>query len=127
MLQLLQFYVLERDLHADVPQPVFEPIATGRTITWKYRGQVVPTNETIETTAQIVSVGRDERGVFVRADASLWVDGKQIYRAASIGMRIVEAKPTFDIAPLMNREFSVSITPNTTAGGMPFTYDSRTA
>ena len=35
--------------------------------------------------------------------------------------------PTLDIAPLTNREFSVSMTPNTTAGGIPLTYDSRTA
>ena len=35
--------------------------------------------------------------------------------------------PTFDIAPLTNVAFSVSITPNTTAGGTPSRYASRTA
>ena len=68
---------------------------------WKYRGQVVPSNKRIRTTAQIVETGRDARGAYVLADASLWVDEKQIYRCATIGMRIVEGKaPRFDIEPI---------------------------
>ena len=94
MLQLLQFYMLETGMHEGFEEPRFEAIAIEREVVWKYRGQVVPTNGRIRTTAQIVEEGKDARGSFVMADASLWVDEKQIYRASAIGMRIVEGKTT---------------------------------
>ena len=90
MLQLLQFFMMEEGLGDDIADARFEPIAIGRTHEWKYRGQVVPTNELITTTMDIVAVGRDEEGAaYALADASLWVDGKRIYEAKRIGMRIV--------------------------------------
>jgi len=101
MLQLLQFYMLHTGMDRGFEEPIFEAIATEREAVWKYRGQVVPSNKRIRTTAQIVETGRDARGAYVLADASLWVDEKQIYRCATIGMRIVEGKaPRFDIEPI---------------------------
>ena len=44
--------------------PRFEPLALERSMKWKYRGQVVPHNEVITTTMEIVEYGVDERGVF---------------------------------------------------------------
>jgi 3-hydroxymyristoyl/3-hydroxydecanoyl-(acyl carrier protein) dehydratase/1-acyl-sn-glycerol-3-phosphate acyltransferase len=101
MLQLLQFYMLHTGMDRGFEEPVFEAIATDREASWRYRGQVVPTNERIRTTAQIIEAGRDARGAYVVADASLWVDEKQIYRCATLGMRIVEGKsPRVDLAPI---------------------------
>ena len=51
----------------------------------------------------------------------------QAARQGRQDLRALLAAPTFDSAALTNREFSVSITPKTTAGGMPRAYDSRTA
>lgn len=89
MIQLLQFYMLERGLDAGIEAPRFESLELGRPLTWKYRGQVVPKNKVISTTMDIVEVGRDERGPYAVATASLWVDGKRIYEAKNLGMRIV--------------------------------------
>ena len=58
---------------------------------WKYRGQVIPENQVITTTMDILEIGTDEVGVFAVANASLWVDGKRIYEAENLCMHIVES------------------------------------
>ena len=90
MIQLLQFHMLHAGLGEGLRQPRFQPIETGRAHTWKYRGQVVPKNHVISVTMDIVEQGRDKKGAFAVADASLWVDGKRIYEIAGLGMRIVD-------------------------------------
>ncbi|MDQ3037199.1 MAG: polyketide synthase dehydratase domain-containing protein, partial [Myxococcota bacterium] len=90
MCQLLQLFMLETNMHAGTQHPHLEPIAIDRPLVWKYRGQVVPANGVIGCTLEITETGRDERGVYALADASLWVDGKRIYDAKGLGMRIVE-------------------------------------
>jgi 1-acyl-sn-glycerol-3-phosphate acyltransferase len=64
-------------------------------MSWKYRGQVLLHNACIESTIEIIASGRDERGAYAIADASLWVDGKRIYEASNVGMRIVPASDEF--------------------------------
>lgn len=90
MIQLLQWYMLHTDMNKGMNTPVFEPLAVQRDHVWKYRGQVVPENRLITTTMEIVEEGSDERGVYAIANASLWVDGKRIYEATGLGMRMVE-------------------------------------
>lgn len=90
MIQLLQFYMLQQNMQQDISNPSFQSLALHSALTWKYRGQVVPTNKKIITILDIVAKGADKEGVFVYADASLWVDGKRIYEAKNLGMRIVE-------------------------------------
>jgi 3-oxoacyl-(acyl-carrier-protein) synthase/3-hydroxymyristoyl/3-hydroxydecanoyl-(acyl carrier protein) dehydratase/1-acyl-sn-glycerol-3-phosphate acyltransferase len=91
--QLLQWAMLEKGLGADVPDGRFEPIMTGHAVTWKYRGQVVPKNKLITSEVEITSVGRDDKGPFALADCSLWVDGKKIYHAKNLGMRVTAPPP----------------------------------
>ncbi|MEM9072743.1 MAG: beta-ketoacyl synthase N-terminal-like domain-containing protein [Myxococcota bacterium] len=93
MLQALQFHMLEAGMDEGMEAPRFEAIATGMEHVWKYRGQVVPENKLISTTLEIVEVGEDARGRFVRGDCSLWVDGKRIYEAPGLGMRLVDGAP----------------------------------
>ena len=90
MLQLLQFHMLHAGLAEGMSHPRFAPIEPGRTVTWKYRGQVVPHNRSIAITMEIAEQGRDATGSFAVADASLWVDSKRIYQVAGIGMKIVD-------------------------------------
>ncbi|MBK6688717.1 MAG: polyketide synthase dehydratase domain-containing protein [Deltaproteobacteria bacterium] len=89
MIQLLQFYMLERGMDAGIEAPRFQSLELGRPMTWKYRGQVVPKNKVISTTLDVVEVGQDALGPYAVATASLWVDGKRIYEAKNLGMRIV--------------------------------------
>ncbi|AUX42373.1 polyketide synthase [Sorangium cellulosum] len=89
LVQLLQFVMIERRMGDGVPGARFEPIAVGRPSTWKYRGQVVPSNRRITTEIDLLEVGEDGRGPFAVAEGSLWVDGKRIYHVRQLAMRIV--------------------------------------
>ena len=89
MVQLLQFFMIERNLHDGLDRPRFEPLMIGREHTWKYRGQVIPENRVIRCEMEIVEIGEDERGRYAIADAWLWVDELRIYQGQSVGMRIV--------------------------------------
>jgi acyl transferase domain-containing protein/3-hydroxymyristoyl/3-hydroxydecanoyl-(acyl carrier protein) dehydratase len=89
MIQLLQFYMLHTRMDRGMSSPRFESLALGRPMSWKYRGQVVPKNKLISTTLEITETGKDDRGAYAVATASLWVDGKRIYEAKNLGMRLV--------------------------------------
>jgi 3-hydroxymyristoyl/3-hydroxydecanoyl-(acyl carrier protein) dehydratase len=87
MIQTLQFFMVEeRGARGEFSQPRFEPIQIGEAMTWKYRGQVLPTATRVTVDLEIVEKGED----YAVADASLWVDGLRIYAATRLGMRIVE-------------------------------------
>ncbi|NOY90271.1 MAG: 3-hydroxyacyl-[acyl-carrier-protein] dehydratase FabA, partial [Deltaproteobacteria bacterium] len=88
MLQAMQFAMIEKGL-AEGDDARFEAIATDREHIWKYRGQVVPKNALISTTLEIVEEGEDAKGAYILADCHLWVDGKRIYEAKKLGMRVV--------------------------------------
>ncbi len=90
MIQLLQWCARELELGAGMQRPRFEPIALGQALTWKYRGQVVPSDGVITTTLEIVARGRDARGAYALATASLWIDGKRIYEATGLGVRVID-------------------------------------
>ena len=92
MLQLVRLYARERGLGDGMARPRFVPFVPGRSMTWKYRGQVIPSNRLVMVEAEITEVGRDERGTFVLADAWLWVDGRRIYSATSAGVSIVDGE-----------------------------------
>ena len=88
MCQLLQWYLLERT-PAGWAGSRFEPIMTGQPLTWKYRGQVQPTDGRLTVELEITKAGQDDRGRYVLADGWLWVDGRRIYHVAGLGMRVV--------------------------------------
>jgi len=89
MVQLLQWTMLETGLDEGIENPRFETLGLGEPMTWKYRGQVVPTNKVISSTLEITEVRREEDSATALATASLWVDGKRIYEASGLAMRIV--------------------------------------
>jgi len=85
MCQLLQWYMIERGLGADLADPRFEPIASGEPLKWTYRGQVVPGDRRITIEMEVLEI----RGPVAFASAWLWIDGRRIYRVERLGMRIV--------------------------------------
>jgi acyl transferase domain-containing protein/3-hydroxymyristoyl/3-hydroxydecanoyl-(acyl carrier protein) dehydratase len=104
MCQLLQWYLMERGATVgsarpqgdDPPHPPaglvgprFEPIMTGQPLTWKYRGQIQPTDGRLTVELEITAAGHDDRGGYALADGWLWVDGRRIYHVAGLGMRVV--------------------------------------
>jgi FabA-like domain len=86
---LLQWYLMERGATACLPSSRFEPIMTGQPLTWKYRGQVQPTDGQLTVELEITAAGQDDHGRYALADGWLWVDGRRIYHVAGLGMRVV--------------------------------------
>ncbi len=90
--QLLRFYLIETGGTA-LPQPGFVLLDTP--VTWKYRGQVVPTDERVTVEMDILDDTTDDHGRVARAEAWLWVDGRRIYHMEQLGIRIT-TDPTPD-------------------------------
>jgi 3-hydroxymyristoyl/3-hydroxydecanoyl-(acyl carrier protein) dehydratase len=90
MIQALQFHMLHAGLDRGMAHARFEPIALERPHRWKYRGQVLPKHRTVHTTIEVTETGRDARGVYALANASLWADGQRIYEIDGLGMRLVD-------------------------------------
>jgi 3-hydroxymyristoyl/3-hydroxydecanoyl-(acyl carrier protein) dehydratase/1-acyl-sn-glycerol-3-phosphate acyltransferase len=94
MLQAVQAWMLLHGRDEGVENPVFEPIAVGRAISWKYRGQVQAMDRLISTTIDVLEEGVDAEGCpYTLAAASLWIDGKRIYEARPVGMRVRPGPP----------------------------------
>lgn len=93
MRQLLQVYMEERGMTADMSTPRFEPIMVGHEISWTYRGQVVPSNSLVTVELEILEIGSDSIGRFAIAEAWLWVDGRRIYHARQLALRVADADP----------------------------------
>jgi 3-hydroxymyristoyl/3-hydroxydecanoyl-(acyl carrier protein) dehydratase/1-acyl-sn-glycerol-3-phosphate acyltransferase len=90
MLQALQFYMLETQMGEGIPGARFEPLALDAAMTWKYRGQVMPTARRVTVELEITERGGDGGSeAYAIAASSLWVDGLRIYEATNVGMRIV--------------------------------------
>lgn len=84
MLQLVQCYLVHTG--AAAPDAVFEPWLDGRPAGWRYRGQVVPGDRLVTLDARITESGPR----YAIADAWLSVDGRTIYHATGLGVRIVD-------------------------------------
>jgi 3-hydroxymyristoyl/3-hydroxydecanoyl-(acyl carrier protein) dehydratase len=93
LLQLLQYFMLDTGMDADIDDARFEPMLLGAPMAWKYRGQVTPKNKMITTVMEITEVGIDDVGPFVIGAGSLWCDGLRIYEVSNMGMRLVPGAP----------------------------------
>jgi acyl transferase domain-containing protein/3-hydroxymyristoyl/3-hydroxydecanoyl-(acyl carrier protein) dehydratase len=91
LLQLLQWYMVHTGLTGELENARFEPIALDITHTWKYRGQVIPSNRLVTTTIDITAIEHEDRAVRAACDGSLWVDGKRIYEVTGMTMRAVSS------------------------------------
>ena len=89
LIQLVQFYMIEKDMGKVIKNPRFEPLWIGKPIAWKYRGQVTPKNTMIISEVNILETGNDEKGPYAIAEGWLWVDGLRTYYVKDMGMRIV--------------------------------------
>ena len=67
----------------------FEPMAVGQPFSWKFRGQVLPTNTCARTEIEILSVTRQNAGLLVLFEGSYWVDDLCIYQMTGAGVRVL--------------------------------------
>jgi 3-oxoacyl-(acyl-carrier-protein) synthase/3-hydroxymyristoyl/3-hydroxydecanoyl-(acyl carrier protein) dehydratase len=96
IIQLLQFYMLHKNMHDGLDHPRFMPIALNSAVTWTYRGQVTPDKKRITVEMDIVGQGRDAQGVYATAEAWLWADRLRIFHVRNLKIHIVSSKPPED-------------------------------
>ncbi|GLH96286.1 hypothetical protein Pa4123_15600 [Phytohabitans aurantiacus] len=97
MCQLLRYYLVRRGALVGLRRPRFEPVMPGRELTWRYRGQVVPGDGLVTVEMEILEYAEDARGRYAVADAWLWVDGRRIYHATGLGVRVVPDDPSLHV------------------------------
>ena len=91
LLQLLRVYALERGVGRGLRRPRIQPLAVGAPLAWKYRGQVVPSNERVQLEIEITELRPEPGGgALLRADGWLWVDGTRVYSARGLTARVAE-------------------------------------
>ena len=90
MLQLMQAFMINQDMHRGFKKPRFEPVLINQEAEWHYRGQVTPEKSLITIDFECAERGSDANSCWVLGDARLWADGLKIYHAPKIGMRILE-------------------------------------
>jgi hypothetical protein len=71
----------------------FEPVALDQMFSWKFRGQVTPTNKCTKSEIEILSTQSDDRGVLVVFDGRFWCDDLCIYETRGMGVRVVTQAP----------------------------------
>ena len=79
ILQALQVYALHFDLGEAIQSPAFSLPSGGATMDWRYRGQIVPSNQRMQIEAHITHIDEAQGQVKIVADASLWADDVRIY------------------------------------------------
>ena len=65
----------------------FEPVASGQSFSWKFRGQVIPTNGRTRSEIEIQSVTKEDDAVLVVFNGRFWVDDLCIYETIGMGVR----------------------------------------
>jgi 3-hydroxymyristoyl/3-hydroxydecanoyl-(acyl carrier protein) dehydratase len=72
-----------------IENPVWEHPIVGQPISWRYRGQVVPTNKEVVTEVEALDVEIVEgESVTVQIFGTQWVDGLRIYEVPSFAIRV---------------------------------------
>nr|WP_255525555.1 beta-ketoacyl synthase N-terminal-like domain-containing protein [Mycolicibacterium sp. BK634] len=71
----------------------FEPVALDQMFSWKFRGQVTPTNKQTKSEIEIQSTQSDDRGVLVVFDGRFWCDDLCIYETRGMGVRVIRKAP----------------------------------
>ena len=74
-----------------IADPVWEQPIIGFPLGWRYRGQVVPTNDEVVTEVEVVEVEVvDGESVTLTVYGTQWVDGLRIYEVPSFAIRVRE-------------------------------------
>ena len=89
ILEAMQAYALQTGLGKKFKSPHFES-APSYLFQWKYRGQILPTNQMMKL--EVTPTGVQELGdrLILTANASLWADSVRIYEVKQAAIAIRE-------------------------------------
>ncbi|WP_054813860.1 beta-ketoacyl synthase [Nocardia arizonensis] len=91
VIHAVQEWMLDAGFADGMADPVFR-IPTDIAFSWRYRGQFLPTDGTVELEAHIKTVRRGADSVVVTVDGSLWKPGLRIYELIDLGIELADRK-----------------------------------
>ncbi|WP_433664422.1 beta-ketoacyl synthase [Nocardia sp. CA-128927] len=89
VIHAVQEWMLDAGFADQLTDPVFR-IPADLAFSWRYRGQFLPTDGTVELDAHIKEVRRGPDGVTVIVDGSLWKPGLRIYELIDLAVELGE-------------------------------------
>ncbi|MBF6177413.1 hotdog family protein [Nocardia otitidiscaviarum] len=91
VIHAVQEWMIDTGFASDMADPAFR-IPADIAFGWRYRGQFLPTDGTVELEAHIKSVRREPGRVTVTVDGSLWKPGLRIYELVDLAIELVDRK-----------------------------------
>ncbi|MFF0492494.1 beta-hydroxydecanoyl-ACP dehydratase [Nocardia sp. NPDC004068] len=91
VLHAVQEWLLDQGFAAAMADPVFR-IPTDIAFSWRYRGQFLPSDGTVELEAHIKEVRREDGRVVAIVDGSLWKPGLRIYELIDLAVELADRK-----------------------------------
>jgi acyl transferase domain-containing protein/3-hydroxymyristoyl/3-hydroxydecanoyl-(acyl carrier protein) dehydratase len=125
ILQLMQAYIIYRELHLGITNPIFEPVLTKETTEWHYRGQVTPDKELISADFDVESVIEKDGYLVLNGFGRLWVDGLKIYSAPRIGMKVFSAQAAISEKRLLSPMQQFICNQYNATGNEPWVYHTQ--
>ncbi|WP_319944283.1 hotdog family protein [Nocardia macrotermitis] len=89
VIHAVQAWMLDAGFAAGMTDPVFR-IPCGIEFSWRYRGQFLPSDGTVELEAHIKQVCRETHTVTVVVDGSLWKPGLRIYELTDLAIELAD-------------------------------------
>lgn len=89
VIHAVQEWMVDAGYADEFADPVFR-IPAGIAFGWRYRGQFLPTDGTVELEAHIKQVRRGEHGIVAVVDGSLWKPGLRIYELTDLAVELGE-------------------------------------
>ena len=91
ILQAMQIFALQQDLGSQYHSPRFAQLLDHKII-WKYRGQLIPTDDQMVIDIHIKRVDKRSERVTVIADANLWKNEIRIYAVTDAAICLEEQR-----------------------------------
>lgn len=89
VIHAVQEWLVDAGHTAGMADPVFR-IPADIPFSWRYRGQFLPTDGTVELEAHIKELRRGPHGVIAVVDGSLWKPGLRIYEVTDLAVELVD-------------------------------------
>jgi 3-hydroxymyristoyl/3-hydroxydecanoyl-(acyl carrier protein) dehydratase len=90
IMEVLQGFAIQQKIGENFENPRFELLDNNKTV-WKYRGQILQTDELMQLEIHIKEVRYLENKIDIVADASLWKNKLRIYEVSDIGVSVRNA------------------------------------
>lgn len=91
VIQAMQEWLVDSGLAAELPEPEFV-LPAGVPMTWRYRGQILATDEEMTLEVHLKDVRADHERVTVVGDASVWKPGMRIYHLENVAVELRGAR-----------------------------------